>query len=108
MRQPRSSKHKCQIETQGIQWNLIFVARIQKGFSEGSGRLQMIEHLGQGEIKLRKHDQGYDERTGHQEDGLGNLYPAGCCHAAEDDIDGHQDAYNNDGSHGIQPEKKTN
>ena len=44
------------------------------------------------EAEMREHEDAQQQRAAHQQDGLDDLHPGRRQHAAEDDVDDHQDA----------------
>ena len=58
----------------------------------GSGAQQVADV----EVELRQHQHRDQDRARHQQDGLHDLHPGGALHAADDDVEDHQQAHGDD------------
>ena len=55
------------------------------------------EQAGQVEVELRQHQDRDQDRAAHEQDGLDDLHPGGALHAADGDVEDHQQADADDG-----------
>src|SRR5208337_2668893 len=95
-------------ETQGDElqravWRLVAQARLQEVFHHFlalfviSDVADGVEESGEAEVEVRHHQDAQQERAGHEQDSLDDLYPGSGQHASEDDVDNHENA---DADHG--------
>ena len=69
---------------------------LRPGLQEGRALAAVLggraEQVGDVEVELQQHQEGDQQGAGDEQDGLDHLHPGGALHAADGDVDDHQDA----------------
>ena len=102
MRQAGRAEHQRDAEADGSRscWS-VADAVLQAGLEERLALAGVLgrgaEQVGEVEVELRQHQDGDQHGAGHQQHGLDDLHPGGALHAADGDVEDHQQADADDG-----------
>lgn len=70
----------------------VLEARLQEGRTVTALLRSGAEQVGDVEVELPQHHQRHQQGAGDEQDGLDHLHPGGALHAADRDVDDHEDA----------------